>query len=49
MSDAEIVENNHLWTVTRTVLHKLYGEKWQFEIILYFTRFEAVLKSEIRI
>jgi hypothetical protein len=28
---------------------KLCGEKWQFEIVLYLSRFEAALKSEIRI
>jgi len=27
----------------------LCGEKWQFEIVLYLIRFEAALKSEIRI
>ena len=32
-----------------TPFHKLCGEKWQFEIVLYFIRFEAALKSEIRI
>ena len=32
-----------------TLFHKLCGEKWQFEIVLYFIRFEAALKSEIRI
>ena len=35
--------------VTSTPFHKLCGEKWQFEIVLYFIRFEAALKSEIRI
>ena len=39
-----------LWAqVYSTLFHKLYGEKWQFEIELYFIRSEAVLKSEIRI
>jgi len=27
----------------------LCNEKWQFEIVLYFIRFEAALKSKIRI
>jgi len=31
------------------VSHKLCDEKWQFETALYFIRFEAALKSEIRI
>jgi len=34
---------------TSTPFHKLCGEKWQFEIVLYFILFEAALKSEIRI
>jgi len=32
-----------------TPFHKLCGEKWQFEIVLYFICFEAALKPEIRI
>ena len=36
-------------TKVKSDLKLLYGEKWQFEIELYFIRSEAVLKSEIRI
>ena len=35
--------------VATAPFHKLCSEKWQFEIELYFIRFEAALKSEIRI
>jgi hypothetical protein len=31
---------------TSTPFHKFCGKKWQFEIVLYFIRFEAALKSE---
>lgn len=36
-------------TYHSTPFHKLCGEKWQFEIVLYFILFEAALKSKIRI